>query len=158
MSHTKKIAIGSDHAGLKLKNLFKKELQEKGYDVLDCGTNSEESVDYPDYAKAVAQKVSSQDVEQGILICGTGIGMSITANKFQRVKAALAATPYMAKMARAHNNANVLCVGARVVDQPNALEILRVWLQEPFEGGRHERRVEKILKVEKELKKDSSCC
>ncbi|HLG19696.1 MAG TPA: ribose 5-phosphate isomerase B [Bdellovibrionota bacterium] len=146
---TSKIAIAADHAGYKLKEVLKTYLRSKGIDTVDFGTNSPESVDYPDYAKLVADPISSGEIAQGILICGTGIGMSITANKYPGVRAAVAATPYMAEMARAHNNANILCLGGRVVDEPTARQILDAWLAEPFEGGRHERRVEKMNELDR---------
>jgi ribose 5-phosphate isomerase B len=141
---TQPIAIASDHAGYPLKESLKKHLLSKGTETEDFGTRSEDSVDYPDYAKRVAEAVSTGKAKQGILVCGTGIGMSMTANRFPGVRAAVATTPFMAKMARAHNDANVLCLGSRVVDEKAAREILDQWLSEPFEGGRHERRVKKI--------------
>jgi glycine hydroxymethyltransferase len=140
-----KIVIGADHGGFDLKEFLKQKLADQSIDVEDVGCWSTDSVDYPDFAAEAARKVSDGEVDQGILICTTGIGMAITANKFPRVRAALCTTPKMAEMARAHNNANVLTLGAAVVDQDNAAAILEKWLTASFEsGGRHERRVGKI--------------
>lgn len=140
-----KIAIGADHGGFELKTKFIKALKAKGHDVEDCGTNSAESTDYPDYAADVARLVSQAEADQGILICNTGIGMSITANKFPRVRAAVCCTPEMAELTRIHNASNVLCLGANNVSDEASLEIMEAWLaNEPETGGRHERRVNKI--------------
>ncbi len=136
------IVVGSDHGGFDLKEAVKQLLQERGIPVEDLGTNNGDSVDYPDFGEKVARKVSSGEAEKGILACGTGIGMSIVANKFPRVRAALAADPYMAKMAKEHNNANILVLGGRVIGEELALSILKVWLETPFEGGRHQRRLD----------------
>ncbi len=138
------IALGSDHAGFALKEILRTELESQGIRVTDVGAESVDSVDYPDYAAHVARLVSKKEVPEGILVCGTGIGMSITANRFPGVRAAVAVTPEMAKLARAHNNANVLCLGSRLIDEKAARLIMKVFLSEPFEGGRHVRRVEKI--------------
>jgi len=140
-----KIAIGADHGGVELKAKFVEILKTKGLDVEDCGTNSLDSCDYPDYAAEVARRVSQNEADQGILICNTGIGMSITANKFPRVRAAVCCTPEMAKLTRIHNASNVLCLGASNVTDDVSLEILAAWLaNKPEAGGRHERRVNKI--------------
>ena len=140
-----KIVIGADHGGVELKAKFVSVLKAKGFEVEDVGTNTTESVDYPDYAAKVACRVSQGKADQGILICNTGIGMSITANKFPRVRAAVCCTPEMAKLTRIHNYSNVLCLGGQILDEKTALEILEAWLaNKPETGGRHERRVNKI--------------
>jgi len=140
-----KIAIGADHGGYELKEALKTLLTDKKLDVVDVGCTSTDSVDYPDFAAAVAKQVSSGIVSQGIVICTTGIGMSIAANKFSRVRAALCLTPHMARMARLHNHANILALGADLVSQEEAIAILDEWLATKWEtGGRHERRVKKI--------------
>ena len=140
----KKIAIGSDHAGFSLKKTIIDYLTDKGIQVDDCGTYSEESTDYPDYAAKVAKTVASDDSYAGILICGTGIGISIAANRFKGVRAALCHDSFTATMSRRHNNANILAMGAKVVSWEIAKEIIDIWLSEEYEGGRHERRLEKI--------------
>ena len=142
------IAVGSDHRGFVLKNSLKKWLQLKGYKVIDVGTNDPNSTDYPEYAIAAARLVSSHEADLGVLICGTGIGMSITANKVKGVRAARVCTENDAQMARRHNNANVLCFGAEIVDEALARRIITTWMENEFEGGRHERRVEKITAFE----------
>ncbi len=140
-----KIIIGSDHAGFDLKEKYKKLLSgEFGYDVNDAGAYNADSVDYPDIAKKVANAVSTGEFEKGILICGSGIGMSIAANRFKGVNAALCHNVYTAEMSRKHNNANILVVGARVIGDGLALEMLRVFLKTGFEGGRHKMRLDKI--------------
>jgi glycine hydroxymethyltransferase len=139
-----KIAIGSDHGGFALKTRLAEILLDKGITVEDLGCASTDSVDYPDYAAAVAEEVSNGTVDQGIIVCTTGIGMSITANKFPRVRAALCMNPEMASMTRQHNNANVLCLSGKFTPEAEAAEILEAWLAAEFEGGRHERRVLKI--------------
>jgi ribose 5-phosphate isomerase B len=138
------IPIGSDHAGFGLKERFKQELAALGYEPLDLGTDSEESTDYPDYARAVASQVEQGRAARGILLCGTGLGMAYAANRHRGVRAAVAWTPEIAALARAHNDANVLVVPARFVSEEIGLQVLRAWLMTPFEGGRHLRRVEKI--------------
>ncbi|NPA41084.1 MAG: ribose 5-phosphate isomerase B [Aquificae bacterium] len=143
-----KIALGSDHAGFALKERIKKFLIEKGYEVLDFGTTSEESTHYPLFAQDVALAVQKGEADRGILVCGTGIGMSITANKFRGVRAALCCNEYMAKMSRLHNDANVLCLGDRVLGEDLALAIVETWINTPFEGGRHAKRVELIKNIE----------
>ena len=143
-----KIAIGADHAGFELKNQLGDVLRQTGHEVCDFGTNSAESTDYPDYAGHVAKAVASGTVERGVLVCGTGVGMSIAANKVSGVRAALGVTPEEVRLTRAHNNANVLTLGARFTDPALARELLQVFLETPFEGGRHERRVAKIIQLE----------
>ncbi|MCD6427004.1 MAG: ribose 5-phosphate isomerase B [Caldisericaceae bacterium] len=143
-----KIAIGSDHAGFKLKEEIKKFLEEKGIEVVDFGTNSEERVDYPDYAISLAESVAKGEETFGILICGTGIGMSIAANKVKGIRASLVSDVYSAHSAREHNNANILCMGGRVLGTELAKEITNAWLNAEFLGGRHERRINKIAEYE----------
>ena len=145
-----KIALGADHAGYQLKDQIKQHLEQQGISVLDKGTSSAESVDYPDYARTVAHDVSEQRADLGILVCGSGIGMAITANKVDGIRAANVSTEYEAEMSREHNNANVLALGARILDPDQAFRIVDKWLATPFAGGRHERRVEKIMAIEKE--------
>jgi ribose 5-phosphate isomerase B len=143
-----KIAIGSDHAGYKLKEVIKKFLEDKGIEVVDFGTHSEERVDYPDYAIPVAESVAKGEEELGILICGTGIGMSIAANKVKGIRASLVSDVYSAHSAKEHNNANILCMGGRVLGEELAKEITNTWLNASFQGGRHERRINKIMDYE----------
>ena len=138
------IALGADHAGFELKEAIKKYLSDKGLCVKDYGCASKESVDYPDYAKAVAQAVARQEAQSGILVCNTGIGMSIAANKVAGIRAALVSDLFTAKSSREHNNANVLCLGAQGVDAGRALAIVGAWFEAQFQGGRHARRVGKI--------------
>ncbi|QWK19756.1 MAG: ribose 5-phosphate isomerase B [Hydrogenobacter thermophilus] len=147
-----KIAIGSDHAGYLLKEKIKDFLLSKGYQVVDVGTNSTESTDYPIFAREVALAIQRGEVQQGILICGTGIGMCITANKFKGVYAALCTNEYMARVSRQHNKANILCLGGRVLGDALALSIVEAWLSADFEGGRHERRVNLIKSMEEDSK------
>lgn len=141
---SEKVPIGADHAGFDLKERLKAELIELGYDPVDVGTHSTDSVDYPDYAKQVAEQVSNGTVARGVLMCGTGLGMSYAANRFPGVRAALAWTPEIAELSRRHNDANVLVLPARFIEEETGIEILRRWLAVPFDGGRHERRVAKI--------------
>jgi ribose 5-phosphate isomerase B len=141
-----RILIASDHAGFELKEKLERALGELGYDVEDLGTDSAESTDYADYAHPLAQKVSAGEVQRGVLLCGTGLGMSYTANRYPHVRAAVAWNPEIAKLAREHNDSNVLVVPARFVSEALGVEILRAWLDTPFEGGRHARRVDKIEK------------
>ena len=136
-----KVVIGSDHAGYRLKESVKNFLIGKGMNVEDVGTHSEESTDYPLYAEKVARYIQDGKAERGILICGTGIGMSISANKFRGIRASLCTNEYMARMSRRHNNANILCLGSRVVGEDLALSIVSAWLDEEFEGGRHLKRL-----------------
>jgi len=139
-----KICIGSDHGGFELKEYIKSFLKQKGYEVLDVGCASNQSVDYPVYGKSAAELVNNGKYPKGILICTTGIGMSMVANKFQNVRAALCHNLDSAKMSRAHNDANLLVLGAKYVSPELAGEILDVWLKCEFEGGRHSRRVSQI--------------
>lgn len=143
----KKIAIGSDHAGFVLKEIIIKYLKDRNYHVLDRGSNSAESVDYPEYAASVCRSVLSGESDAGVLICGTGIGMSIAANRFRGIRAALCHDAFTAKMSRKHNNANIIVMGAGVIGAETAKDMLNVWLTEEFEGGRHERRINKIENV-----------
>jgi ribose 5-phosphate isomerase B len=138
------ILIASDHAGFELKEKLEKALGDLGYDVQDLGTNSEESTDYADYAHPLAEHVSNGDVKRGVLLCGTGLGMSYAANRHPHVRAAVAWSPEVAKLAREHNDSNVLVLPARFVDEQQGVEILKTWLDTKFEGGRHARRVDKI--------------
>lgn len=145
-----RIALGADHAGYQLKDQIKQHLEQQGISVQDEGTSSAESVDYPDYARVVAHDVSGQRADLGILVCGSGIGMAITANKVDGIRAANVSTEYEAQMSREHNNANVLTLGARIISPDQAFAIVDKWLTTQFAGGRHERRVEKIMAIEKE--------
>lgn len=150
-----KIAIAADHAGYRLKEAILQHLREKGHPVEDLGTGGEESTDYPDYAAAVARRVSTGAAERGILVCTTGIGMSIAANKVPGIRAALAANAESVELTRAHNDANVLAIGAKFTDNETAREYLRLFLETPFQGGtRHERRVAKIAQIEEEVLKE----
>ncbi|UCB45287.1 MAG: ribose 5-phosphate isomerase B [Spirochaetota bacterium] len=145
-----KIAISNDHAGVSMKNTLKTFLEAQGIEVTNLGTDSEESTDYPDYAKKTALLVQDRKVDFGIVICGTGIGASITANKIKGIRAALCYNVFTAKMARNHNNANVLALGARTTSEDDALAILSTFLREDALGDRHERRVNKIKEIEKQ--------
>lgn len=138
------IPIASDHAGFKTKELVKKILTEMGYEPLDFGTHSEESVDYPDFAVQVAQGVNAGEHEQGILICGSGQGVCMTANKFPKVRAALVYSIKSAELSRQHNNANIICLPGRELQEAEIKEILKTWFNTAFEGGRHSQRVSKI--------------
>jgi ribose 5-phosphate isomerase B len=142
-----KFYIGTDHAGLELKNWTVELLQAKGHEVIDLGPFTKERVDYPDYAHKVARAVIEDSAAQGILICGSGIGMSMAANKHHGIRAALCHDAYTAKVARQHNDANILCYGERIIGQGVAESIIDAWLAEGFEGGRHITRVEKIEAV-----------
>jgi ribose 5-phosphate isomerase B len=149
-----KLAIGADHGGVELKQEIVKFLQSiKNIDISDFGTTTKESVDYPDYGRTVSEAVSKGTVDRGILICGTGIGMSIVANRFPRVRAALCHDNFTARMSRLHNDANVLVMGERVIGRGVALDIVKVWLETEFEGSRHQRRLDKIKEIEKSLNK-----
>jgi len=139
-----KYFIGTDHAGFEVKPFVIEYLQKKGIEVEDLGCYSSESVDYPDYAHKVAKAVLENEGSRGILICGSGIGMSLAANKHKGIRAALCHDYYTASMARKHNNANILCFGARIVGKGEIESILEGWLNSEFEGGRHQRRIEKI--------------
>lgn len=145
-----KIALASDHAGFEEKERLKPLLTELGIEFNDLGSVSEESVDYPDYARKVAEEVSHGRVEQGLLVCGSGAGMAIAANKVPGVRAAVAWSEETARLAREHNDANVLAVGARTKSLDDIPTILRAWFSAKFDGGRHARRVEKITEIEQE--------
>ncbi|VYT90639.1 Putative sugar phosphate isomerase YwlF [Finegoldia magna] len=147
-----KIAIAADHGGFELKDSMVEYIKSLGNEVMDLGTNSADSVDYPDYAKKVCEEIQQGNSDLGILICGTGIGMSLAANKFEGIRAACVSDVYSAKMSRNHNNANVLCIGARVIGDEVAKLIIKTFLENEFEAGRHQRRVDKIMDFEKENK------
>jgi ribose 5-phosphate isomerase B len=143
-SSRRRIALAADHGGRKLKDLLRDHLRRRGERVEDLGTDSDASVDYPDFAARLARLIQARRCDLGILVCGTGIGMSITANRFAGVRAALCTSGFTARMARAHNDANVLCLGERVTGPGEAIDILEAFLATSFEGGRHARRVRKI--------------
>lgn len=145
-----KIAIGSDHGGYELKGKLIKYMEDLGYEVVDHGTYSNDSVDYPDYGEKVAKSVVDGNEDLGVVICGTGIGISIAANKVKGARVALCGDTFSATMARQHNNANVIALGARVTGDELAKAILKAFLDSSFEGGRHARRVEKIMAIENE--------
>ncbi len=145
-----KIAIAADHAGFDEKENIKKTLDEIGVEYTDLGTNSGDSVDYPDFARKVGEAVAHGDVDQGLLVCGSGTGMAIAANKVRGVRAAVAWNAETARLARQHNNANVLAVGSRTSPEGTIPDIVKAWFGADFEGGRHERRVEKITDIEKD--------
>lgn len=145
------IAVGSDHAGYDLKKEIIKHLDESGYKVKDYGTCDCGSVDYPDFGLAVAEAVNKGECEKGIIICGTGIGISISANKVPGIRAALCTDSYMARMSREHNDANILALGARVVGTGLAIEIVDVWIKTEFLGGKHKKRLDKITEIEEKF-------
>lgn len=147
-----KVAIGCDHAGLSLKNEIFSALEELDIEWEDFGTEDEILVDYPDFGEKVAEVVSNGTVERGILICGTGIGMSIVANKFPGVRAALCQEDYSAKMSRLHNDSNLLVLPGRIINGSTARAIVKTWFTTPFEGGRHQKRLDKIRAIESKLK------
>lgn len=142
------IAIGCDHAGYELKCKVMKHLNEKGIKYIDVGTHSEESVHYPVYAKNVCDMVVKGDVEFGILICGTGIGMSMAANKVKGIRAAVCGDEFSTEFTRRHNDANVMCIGARVLDAEKAIALVDIFLESPFEGGKHKTRIDMIADIE----------
>ena len=148
-----KIALGADHAGFELKDRIKVWLAQQGYQVHHEGTNGPESVDYPDFARKVGEDVARQRADLGILVCGSGIGMAITANKVPGVRAANVSSEYEAQMSREHNNANVLTLGARILKDDEARKIVDKWLHTTFAGGRHQQRVDKISAIEAEERK-----
>ena len=143
------IVIGSDHGGISLKTALKSYLARRGFETTDAGTDGDLSVDYPDFGQKVAEIVVAGQADLGILICGTGIGMSIVANKVPGVRAALVTDVYMARMAKEHNNANVLVLGGRVLDEQKACDLVEAWLNTSFEGGRHQGRLDKIAALER---------
>ncbi|AGB20147.1 ribose 5-phosphate isomerase B [Thermoanaerobacterium thermosaccharolyticum] len=147
------IAIGSDHGGYELKKAIKKHLDEKGIEYKDFGTFSEESVDYPDFALKVAEAVASGEFDKGILLCGTGVGISIAANKVPGIRAANVSDAFSARYSKEHNNANVLCMGGRVVGPGLAAILVDEWLNAEFQGGRHQKRLDKITEIEKKYSK-----
>ena len=148
-----KIGFGSDHGGYNLKSKLISYLKENNYEVLDFGTFGTESVDYPDYGLKVAEAVKNGECDRGIVICGTGLGISISANKVPGIRAAVCTNSYMARMSREHNDANVLALGERVVGLDLAIDIVDAWLKAEFQGGRHEARVGKISEIEKKYNK-----
>lgn len=144
-----KIALGADHAGFELKEKIKQHLQQQGFGVDDRGTLTNESVDYPDFAAAVGQSVAAKQNDLGVLVCGSGIGMSIAANKVHGVRAAHVGTEYDAQMSREHNDANVVAIGSRTMDEQKAFAIVDTFIKTHFAGGRHQTRVDKIMALEK---------
>ncbi|MBM4416945.1 MAG: ribose 5-phosphate isomerase B [Chloroflexi bacterium] len=142
------IAIGADHAGVRLKSQIAAFLRERGEIVSDLGTHDETSTDYPDYAEKVGREVAAGRAERGILICGTGIGISIAANKIDGIRAALCGDTLSARMSREHNDANILCLGARVLGDGLAMDIVAAWMDASYAGGRHQRRIDKIAALE----------
>jgi ribose 5-phosphate isomerase B len=144
----KRIAVGSDHAGYEAKEGAKQTLASLGLEVLDVGTSSNESVDYPDFGAAVGRAVASGEAERGVLICGSGIGISIAANKIAGVRAAVCWNEETARLARQHNDANVLCLGARFIEPDLAARMIRVFMETEFDGGRHQQRVDKLTKLD----------
>lgn len=150
------VIIGSDHAAYDLKEKIKAFLIERGIDVEDVGSHSEASVDYPDFGIKVASMVSAGKFERGILLCGTGIGMSMVANKFPHVRAALCTDLFSSIMSKRHNNSNILVLGARVVGDILAIEIVKAWLETPFEGGRHQRRLDKFDRIDTAITNSNS--
>ena len=145
-----RIAVGSDHAGFLMKERLRTYLQERGYVVEDCGTHSQRAADYPDFAHKVAARVARREVEWGVLVCGTGIGMAMAANKIPGVRAATCNDTLLARFAREHNNANVLALGSRMLDESAARKILDTWATARFTGGRHKQRVDKLTRIEQD--------
>lgn len=144
---TKKIVIASDHGGFELKEFLIKELAKEGYKITDFGTNSTESVDYPEYGQKVAKSILNKEFDKGILVCGTGIGICISANRFKGIRAGKCCSVDEARLIRQHNNANIICFGGRFIDPQVALECVKIFLITEFEGGRHKRRIDKIDKI-----------
>ncbi len=144
-----KIALGADHAGYILKDHIRQYVIGRGHQVVDEGTNTSDSVDYPDFAQKVAEDVATGRVDRGILVCGSGIGMAIAANKVPGIRAANISSAYEAQMSREHNDLNVLTLGARILQEPDAMHIVQIWLDTPFSGGRHAGRIGKIAEIEK---------
>ncbi len=144
--------IASDHGGLDLKESVKAYLEKRGIKVRDLGTDNGDSVDYPDFGERVGKAISTGEAEKGILICGTGIGMSIVANKFPGVRAALIWDDFTARMSKEHNNANIIVMGGRMLTAENANEMVGVWLDAHFEGGRHQKRLDKIAQIEEDIR------
>jgi ribose 5-phosphate isomerase B len=150
MTKKERIPIASDHAGFELKETLRAALERLGFAAEDLGTNSASSTDYADYAHPLAREVSEGGAKRGVLLCGTGLGMSYVANRYPHVRAAVAWSPEIARLAREHNDANVLVLPARFLSEEQGVEILKTWLETPFEGGRHARRVEKIERDERD--------
>ena len=144
-----KIALGADHGGFELKETIKTALEADGHTIVDLGTHSTDSVDYPYYGAAVGRAVADGTVDRGIAVCGTGIGISIAANKIKGVRAALCTSLYMAELTRRHNDSNVLCLGGRVTDLELGVQIAKLWIETEFEGGRHQKRIDMIHELEK---------
>ncbi len=149
-----KIAMGNDHTAIEMKNEIKKFLEEKGYEVIDFGTNSTESCDYPVYGEKVSLAVTSGEADLGIAICGTGVGISLACNKVNGIRCCVCSEPYTAKLSRMHNNSNVLAFGARVIGVEMAKMITEEWLNAEYEGGRHQRRVDLVMDIER---RNSGC-
>jgi ribose 5-phosphate isomerase B len=145
-----KIAIACDHGGFRLKNVLIENMKAQGVEVVDFGTYSEESCDYPDYASKAAKAVANGECDRGVVVCGTGIGVTITANKVKGIRCALCHDVFSAKATRAHNDANMIAMGQRVIGEGLAVEILNAWLHTEFEGGRHIKRIEKMMALERE--------
>lgn len=139
-----KIVIAADHGGYQLKESIKKNLLQAGWEILDVGCNSNESVDYPDYAEQAVSSMLTGECQRGILVCGTGIGMSIVANRHRSIRAAVCFDVHTAKLSRQHNDANILCLGARLLDTDYAMQMVEIWLETEFSGGRHQKRIEKF--------------
>lgn len=144
-----KIAMGNDHTAIEMKNEVKKFLEDKGYEVIDLGTNSTESCDYPVYGEKVSMAVASGEADLGIAICGTGVGISLACNKVNGIRCCVCSEPYTARLSRMHNNSNVLAFGARVIGVEMAKMITEEWLNAAYEGGRHQRRVDQVMDIEK---------
>jgi ribose 5-phosphate isomerase B len=151
----KKIAIASDHGGFYLKKSVIAHLEMDSWEIDDLGTSNEDSVDYPDYGVKLAESIISKNVERGIVICGTGVGMSIVVNRFPGIRGTLCSDVYIAKMCREHNDSNILIMGGRVIGEGLAFEIVDTWLSTAFEGGRHQRRLDKINEIDVNLKSNS---
>ena len=147
-----KFVIASDHGGLELKEAVSACLQEQGVEIVDLGTMNDDSVDYPDYGIKVARAVSTGEADKGILICGTGIGMSIVANKFPGIRAALITDDFTAQMSKEHNNANIIVMGGRILTTEQAQKMVKIWLETVYEGGRHQRRLDKIASLEDDIR------
>lgn len=145
-----KIAIGNDHAAVEMKNEIKAYLESKGHEVVNFGTDTSASCNYPEYGKAVGEAVASGEAECGVLICGTGVGISLAANKVKGIRAAVCSEPVTARLTKLHNNANIICFGARIVGIEMAKAIVDAWLDTEFEGGRHQTRVDMIMAIENE--------
>ena len=152
-----KIAVASDHRGFAIKSKILQMISEAGHEAIDLGTDSIESVDYPDFAGQVAKSVSDGTIDRGILICGSGLGMCIVANKFPRVRATQCHDDLSAEMSRLHNDSNVLCLSADMLGDKLINRMINIWLRTDFEGGRHARRLEKIAEIEREVAEDSNC-